>query len=174
MITLISGTNRPASNSRAVVNMYASLLDARNISYQILDLADLPADFTNSALYDNIGRNEAFNKLSSMIASSDKFVFVVPEYNSSFPGVLKAFIDGLAYPNTFRDKKGALVGISSGMQGSGLSLSHLTDILNYLGMHIMAMKPKLAHIEKNFDGTKLTNELYQELLEQHVDQFIKF
>lgn len=174
MITLISGTNRPASNSRAVVNMYASLLDARGISYQILDLADLPADFTTSALYDNVGKDEGFNKLSGMIANSDKFVFVVPEYNSSFPGVLKAFIDGLAYPNTFKDKKGALIGISSGMQGSGLSLSHLTDILNYLGMHIMAMKPKFAHIENNFDGTKLTNKLYQELLEQHIEQFIKF
>ncbi|GAB3204528.1 NAD(P)H-dependent FMN reductase [Pontibacter aydingkolensis] len=174
MITLISGTNRPESNSRAVVNIYADLLSKRNITYQILDLAELPADFTTSALYDNIGKNKSFNKLANMIASSDKFVFVVPEYNSSFPGVLKAFIDGLEYPNTFRDKKGALLGISSGMQGSGLSLSHLTDILNYLGMHIMAMKPKFAHIEKNFDGVKLTNELYQELLEQHVDQFIRF
>ena len=174
MITLISGTNRPASNSRAVVNIYASLLEDRGIDHQVMDLADLPADFTVSALYDNTGKNEAFNKLSSMIPTSDKFVFVVPEYNSSFPGVLKAFIDGLDYPNTFRDKKGALIGISSGMQGSGLSLSHLTDILNYLGMHVMAMKPKFAHIEKNFDGTKLTNKLYQELMEKNAEMFICF
>ncbi|WP_439881959.1 NADPH-dependent FMN reductase [Pontibacter sp. MBLB2868] len=174
MITLISGTNRPESNSRAIVELYASLLKERGIVYQILDLADLPSDFTVTALYDNIGKNEQFNKLSSMIATSDKFVFVVPEYNSSFPGVLKAFIDGLSYPNIFKDKKGALVGISSGMQGSGLSLSHLTDILNYLGMHTMAMKLKLAHIEKNFDGYRLTNKLYNELLVQHVDQFLKF
>ncbi len=150
------------------------MLEARGIAYQILDLAELPSDFTSTALYDNVGKSEAFNKLSDMIATSDKFVFVVPEYNSSFPGVLKAFIDGLAYPNSFRDKKGALVGISSGMQGSGLSLSHLTDILNYLGMHVMPMKPKFAHIENSFDGRKLTNPLYQELLDQHVEQFIKY
>ena len=174
MITLISGTNRPESNSKAITDVYAALLSEHGQTYQILDLAELPADFTVSALYDNVGKNEQFNRLSSMIATSDKFVFVVPEYNSSFPGVLKAFIDGLAYPNTFRDKKGALIGISSGMQGSGLALSHLTDILNYLGMHTMALKPKLAHIEKNFDGTNITNKLYQELLEQHVEQFIKF
>lgn len=174
MITLISGTNRPASNSRAVVNLYASLLEIRGVNHQILDLADLPADFTHTALYDNVGKNDSFNKLSNLIASSDKFVFVVPEYNSSFPGVLKAFIDGLTYPNTFRDKKGALIGISSGMQGSGLALSHLTDILNYLGMHIMAMKPKFAHIEQNFDGTNFTNDLYKELLDQHIDQLITF
>lgn len=174
MITLISGTNRPESNSRAIVDLYASMLEKRNIAYQILDLADLPEDFTCSALYANAGKNKQFNELSSMIAGSEKFVFVVPEYNSSFPGVLKAFIDGLEYPNTFRDKKGALLGISSGMQGSGLALSHLTDILNYLGMHTMAMKPKFAHIENNFDGKQMTNKLYEELLEQHVEQFLNF
>jgi chromate reductase, NAD(P)H dehydrogenase (quinone) len=174
MITLISGTNRPLSNSRAIVDLYASMLEQHRVAYQILDLADLPADFTVSALYDNTGKSEAFNKLSAKIADSDKFVFVVPEYNSSFPGVLKAFIDGLDYPYTFKDKKGALIGLSSGMQGSGLALSHLSDILNYLGMHVMAMRLKLAHIEKNFDGKEITNKFYQELLEQHVEQFLKF
>jgi chromate reductase, NAD(P)H dehydrogenase (quinone) len=174
MITLVSGTNRPASNSIAIVNMYAKLLQKHSVPYQILDLAQLPADFIVTALYNNTGQNEQFNKLASMIAKSDKFVFVVPEYNSSFPGVLKAFIDGLSYPNTFKDKKGALIGLSSGMQGSGLALSHLSDVLNYLGMHVMAMRLKLAHIEKNFDGKKLTNDLYQELLEQHIEQFLKF
>lgn len=174
MITLISGTNRPASNSKAIVDLYARMLEQRGTTYQVLDLAELPVDFTTSALYDNTGKNEEFNKLSGLITNSDKFVFVVPEYNSSFPGVLKAFIDGLSYPYTFKDKKGALIGLSSGMQGSGLALSHLSDILNYLGMHVMAMRLKLAHIEKNFDGMELTNKLYQELLEQHVDQLLKF
>ncbi|AKD05251.1 NADPH-dependent FMN reductase [Pontibacter korlensis] len=150
------------------------MLEKHGEPYQILDLAELPADFTYSALYKNTGKNEEFNRLTAMIANADKFVFAVPEYNSSFPGVLKAFIDGLDYPYTFKDKKGALIGLSSGMQGSGLALSHLSDILNYLGMHVMATRIKLAHIEKNFNGKQLTNQLYQELLEEHVEQFIKF
>jgi len=174
MITIISGTNRPASNSRAVADLYARMLSERGVENRIMDLADLPADFTTTALYDNTGKNEDFNRLSSMITTSDKFVFVVPEYNSSFPGVLKAFIDGLDYPYSFQDKKAALVGLSSGMQGSGLALSHLTDILNYLGMHVMAMKLKLAHIKKNFDGKLITNKLYQELIEQQITQLIQF
>ena len=174
MITLISGTNRIGSKSRAIVDIYAAMLEERGEPHQILDLADLPPDFIAPAMYKNAGKNEQFNKLVQMIETADKFVFVVPEYNSSYPGVLKAFIDGLSYPNTFKNKKGALIGLSSGMQGSGLALSHLSDVLNYLGMHVMAMRLKLAHIEKNFDGTQLTNELYQELLEQHVEQFLKF
>ncbi|PKV76330.1 NADPH-dependent FMN reductase [Pontibacter ramchanderi] len=174
MITIITGTNRSSSNSRAVANLYAKLLNERQVASQILDLADLPADFTSSALYDNLGKNQAFNELSALIGASEKFVFIVPEYNGSFPGVLKAFIDGLSYPNTFRNKKAALVGLSSGVQGSGLAMSHLTDIFNYLGMHVLALKPRLAQIEKNFDGTAITNELYLELLKQQIDQFIHF
>lgn len=103
MITLVSGTNRPVSNTKAIIDLYASMLQEHNEEYQILDLAELPADFTVSALYDNTGKNEKFNQLSQMITTSDKFVFVVPEYNSSFPGVLKAFIDGLSYPYTFKE-----------------------------------------------------------------------
>ncbi|MDO6389121.1 NAD(P)H-dependent oxidoreductase [Pontibacter sp. BT731] len=174
MITIITGTNRPSSNSRAVANLYAKLLDERQVENQILDLADLPADFTASALYDNIGTNPAFNELSAVIGESEKFVFIVPEYNGSFPGVLKAFIDGLSYPNTFRNKKAALVGLSSGVQGSGLAMSHLTDIFNYLGMHVLALKPRLAQFEKNYDGNAITNPLYLELLNQQIEQFIHF
>lgn len=154
--------------------MYATMLEERGQAFKILDLADVPSDFIVSAMYENTGKNQRFNQLTEMIKASDKFVFVVPEYNSSFPGVLKAFIDALDYPCPFQNKKGALIGLSSGMQGSGLALSHLTDILNYLGMHIMAMKLKLAHIEKNFDGKQLTSKLYNELLQQHVEQLISF
>lgn len=174
MITLISGTNRPSSRSRAMADLYASKLEARKVAYHIIDLAELPADFIVSAMYKNSGKNEEFNQLTKVITDSEKFVFVVPEYNSSFPGVLKAFIDALSYPCPFKDKKGALIGLSSGMQGSGLALSHLTDILHYLGMHIMAMKLKFAHIEKNFDGKIITSDLYNDLMEEHIEQLIKF
>ncbi|RAU81671.1 NADPH-dependent FMN reductase [Pontibacter arcticus] len=174
MITLISGTNRPASLTRAIVSLYASKLEEKGMAYQILDLAELPEDFVISALYDYTGKNEAFNKLGAMVANSEKFVFVVPEYNGSFPGVLKAFIDGLDYPFTFKNKKAALVGLSSGMQGGLLATSHLTDIFNYLGMHVLAQKLKLAFISKNFDGKELTNELYAQLLEEQVESFINF
>ena len=89
------------------------------------------------------------------------------EYNGSFPGVLKTFIDGLAFPDTFEPKKCALVGLLSGVQGGGLALSHLTDIFNYCGMYVLALKPKLAQISQNIDMEKeiVTNELYRDLLE---------
>jgi NAD(P)H-dependent FMN reductase len=105
---------------------------------------------------------------------SEKFVFIIPEYNGSFPGVLKAFIDGLEYPSSFKNKKCALIGISSGLQGGGLALSHMTDIFNYLGMNVLALKPKLARIEANFNGEEITDKLYNQLLEEQVELLMNF
>ena len=174
MITLIVGTNRPESVSSTLAEYYQSFLNERKAPSQILDLSNLPPDFIFSALYGNTGKNEAFNEMTDMLRQSDKFVFIVPEYNSSFPGVLKAFIDGMDYPNPLKDKKAALVGISSGHQGATLALSHLTDILNYLGMHVLAQKLKLAKIEENMTENKITNKLYIQLLHEQADNLLKF
>ena len=173
-ITIISGTNRANSVSLQVAKIYLGLLKKRGFDAQIIDLSGLPYDFTQSALYDNEGENEQFNHFREIMANSDKFVFIVPEYNGSFPGVLKAFIDGLKFPQTFRDKKGALVGVSAGVLGANLALSHLTDIFNYCGMNILALKPKLSGIDKVLEEDRINNVLYMELLEDQVDKILGF
>lgn len=161
--------------SAKVAQYYEGILKSKfEGETQIVDLADLPADFTDTALYEKNGHNEDFNKLREQVQSSEKLVFIVPEYNGSFPGVVKAFIDGLKYPEGLRDKKGALIGVSSGVQGGVFAMSHLTDIFNYLGMHVLALKPKLAGIEKNWDGTRVTNDLYNQLLNQQAEKLVKF
>ena len=105
MITIIVGTNRPKSRARRVAVLYAEMLQSHGGTCQLLDLADLPADFTSTALYANAGQNDGFNELFDLTNSAEKLVFVVPEYNGSFPGVLKAFIDGLPYPGGIRGKR---------------------------------------------------------------------
>ncbi|MGB0431725.1 MAG: NADPH-dependent FMN reductase [Bacteroidia bacterium] len=171
--TIISSTNRKSANSYLISNIYKQLLSKKGVDAEIIDLQKLPSDFVFSALYDNNSKNELFNKFINRVEKSDKFIFVVPEYNGSFPGVLKAFIDGMNYPNGFKGKKAALLGHSSGTQGSALALSHLTDIFNYLGMHVYAMKPRLQQIEKHLNSQKLS-DAYMLLLKEQVDGFVGF
>lgn len=173
MITIISSTNRKNSVSKKLAHIYQGILEEKNIDTEVIYLDELPADFTATALYDQSGKNEIFNVFREKMVKAEKMVFIVPEYNGSFPGVLKAFIDGLAFPHTFRDKKAALVGISSGVQGAGLALSHLTDIFNYCGTHVLAQKPKLSRIEENLTENNLS-ELYHSLLEEQVDKLLDF
>jgi len=176
MISIVCGTNRKEAVSKKLSRIYQNLLKAEGVESQIIDLSDLPPDFIFSALYEKAGKNELFNTIRRKMLESEKFIFVIPEYNGSFPGVLKVFIDGLKFPDTFTGKKCALVGLSSGVQGAGLALSHLTDIFNYCGMNVLALKPRLANIGQNMDmeAEKITNLLFQELVENQVRDLIKF
>lgn len=173
-IVIVCGTNRNDSVSYQIALLYQKMLNNINCPNELIDLSDLPNDFAFSALYEMAGKNEEFNHFREVMAEANKFVFVVPEYNGSFPGVLKTFIDGLKFPHTFKGKKCALVGISSGIQGAGLALSHLTDIFHYCGTEVLSLKPKLSHIEKNFKDGEITNNLYKQLLEEQVEKLINF
>ena len=174
MIAIISGTNRPRSTTRRVADFYAERLRAHNAAYTLVDLQELPADFTSTALYGEAGRNAAFNLLADRADAADKLVFIVPEYNYSFPGVLKAFIDGLPYPGGIRGKKAALVGLGAGAQGGAIALSHLTDVLNYLGTVVLPQKPRLAHIDQNFREDAFIKPLYEQLLNDQIVALLAF
>jgi chromate reductase len=175
MITIIAGTNRPNSRARRIAEYYGQLLSEQQVDFQVLDLQELPIDFTTSALYHNTGSHDHFNSLVAMAESADKLVFIVPEYNASFPGVLKAFIDGLPYPGGIRGKKAALVGLSSGGQGGLLPINHLTDVLMYLGTAVLPQRVRLPFIDKflTTEG-QLTEPLYQQLLQEQVTALLAF
>ena len=80
----------------------------------------------------------------------------------------------MSYPNPLKNKKCAMVGLSSGVQGGALALSHLTDILNYLGMHVLALKVRMPGIEKIISDGEITDKLVLELLHMQINDLIEF
>ncbi|WKN33615.1 NAD(P)H-dependent oxidoreductase [Porifericola rhodea] len=174
MITIVVGTNRKNALSATIAEYYQKILAEKNIESQILSLIDLPADFTATALYENNGKNNSFNLFREAFNKHQKFVFIIPEYNNSYPGVLKAFIDGMDYPSGLEGKKCALVGISAGVQGASIALSHFTDVLNYLGMHVLALKVKMGEVHIHLKENQLTHKVYNEMLYAQADQLISF
>ncbi|MFN6943610.1 MAG: NADPH-dependent FMN reductase [Cytophagaceae bacterium] len=174
MITIISGTNRKNSNSLVIAELYKDVLLKLGYEAELLSLETLPDDFIFSAMFEKNGKNKPFNEIVHQIKSSQKFVFVIPEYNGSFPGILKAFIDGMPYPSILKHKKCMLIGLSSGMSGGALALSHFTDILNYLNIHVLAMKVKLPHIEELLVEGNLEDNFYLNLIQEQATQFINF
>ena len=173
-IVVVAGTNRPYSLTAQVADYYASLVAQYPCTLQVLQLTQLPADFTVTALYAHKGKNPAFNPLRKHMEEGEKYVFVVPEYNGSFPGVFKAFIDGLQFPDTFKGKKCALVGVSKGSQGGVLALSHLTDIFHYLKMHVHPLKPRLSNVHDSKLATVLANPKYVQLLQEQAQAIVQY
>lgn len=144
MITLIAGTNRKNNVSLQVAKEYSSLLTDQKIENQVFDLSELPNDFIFSALYGE--QNTDFNQLlEQKIYKSSAIVIVSPEYNGSYPGVLKAFIDGWDRKQ-LNEQKVALVGVASGRQGNSRGMDHLTNVLNYLELNVIPFKIPISQV----------------------------
>jgi chromate reductase, NAD(P)H dehydrogenase (quinone) len=173
-IGLLIGTNRENAMTSQVAKHYANLLLAKERTSLLLDLKELPSDFIVSALYGNQGKNEQFNVYQQNIDGLEKIIFFVPEYNGSFPGILKTFLDGLRYPDTMQGKKVALVGLASGVHGNAVGLSHLSDILSYMGADVLGLRLKLGDIYKHFDGKTFSHPKYKEFIAEQLDKFLAF
>ncbi len=172
MISIVSTTNRINSNSLKVATKCQEILFAKGIESELFSLENLPADFIFSCSY-GVKTDEYETLTRKYIENPKKFVFVIPEYNGSFPGVLKAFIDSLDFLK-LSGKKAALIGLSSGHAGGLRALDHFTEILHHLKIEVYSDKPKLSGIEKLIDDTQLIDDRSIERLKKMLGNFIEF
>lgn len=171
MVTIVSGTNRLNSNSLKIAKYYQKQLAKKGLKTELLNLQDLPADLLNSDLYGK--RSAAFEQIQQLVTKTSKFLFVIPEYNGSYPGVLKTFVDACSFPESFYDKKACLVGVSSGKYGNVRGIDHFNGVCAYLHLnvmplrlHISAIKNELNENDELFkeDTLKFTNEQIEKFL----------
>jgi chromate reductase len=173
MITIISATNRPGSHTLKLAQYYQQKLREKGTEAGILSLTDLPPNLLQSNLYGK--RSPDFESIQDIITHTDKFIFIIPEYNGSFPGVLKVLIDVCAYPESFYDKKAALVGLSSGKYGNIRGVDHFTGVCHYIHLNIMSLKIHIASINKEMDADgQLLNADTLKYTNEQIDKFIKF
>ena len=143
-ITVISGTNRPGNLSLQVARACQEMLSLKDSPASLLDLKELPREIAFDYLGDSTV--SGFATFQAVVDATTHFVFVVPEYNGSIPGVLKLFIDACDYPGSFRGKSAVLVGLAAGKGGNATGLSHLQDILHYFGMQVHPQRLMLPMI----------------------------
>jgi chromate reductase len=170
MITIISGTNRPNSNTLKVAEYYLKTLQSKGQEARIFDLRDLPASIIQTDLYGK--RSEAFLPIQKMVTETEKFLFIIPEYNGSFPGVLKTFIDACDFPDSFYNKKAALTGISSGKYGNIRGIDHFSGICSYLHLNVLPLRLHIPVIKTEFD--EIGDFFKGDTLKFTTDQMEKF
>jgi len=162
MITIISATHRSGSASLKVAQEISRLANERGIENQIWDFQSLPQDFLFSNMFGQ--RTGAFDAmLEQFIHPIDQIIWVVPEYNGSFPGVTKLVLDAVP-PKTWQNKWSFLVGVSSGAAGNLRGQEHLTGVMHYLKMHVHYFKPKLSAIEGSWTNGEMTGRNQEQLI----------
>ena len=138
MITIICGTHRKESKSLLISNEYLRILNEDGIPAQVLDLKLLPTGFIWDDMFGEQSE-EGKTMIEKYIDKAQKFVFVVPEYNGSFPGIVKVLLDAVD-PEKFKGKRAALAGVASGRFGNLRGLDDLTNVLHHLKVEVCPVK----------------------------------
>ena len=173
MITIISGTNRPQSNTLKVAIYYQKTLMEKGLDTALFSLEDLPGSLIASDLYGK--RSNEFESIQQMVSQTTKFLFIIPEYNGSFPGVLKTFIDACDFPDSFYDKKAALVGVSSGKYGNIRGVDHFGGVCSYLHLNVLPLRIHIALVKSELnENGDLHKEDTLKFTHQQMDKFIAF
>jgi chromate reductase len=166
MITVIAGTNRNDSMTLRVAQVYHKLISEHTEHVHLLSLQGI-----------NVWeRNEQLSEVEEKwLVPAEKFVFVMPEYNGSIPGILKLMMDNSDIRRCWWYKKALLAGVSDGRAGNLRGLDHMTNILNYLRVQVFYNKIPISRINEEIDlAGNLLKETTAAAIAAQVEAFLKF
>lgn len=164
MITIISGTNRKYSNTYKIAKEYQLILEGKGIEAGIFSLEDL----------DVMHYDAAFEKIENeILIPSSHFIIISPEYNGSFPGVLKMLFDNSRSHEMWYHKKALLTGVATGRAGNLRGMDHLADVLNYINITVHPNKLPISVVNSvvGSDG-KIIDKNTLKAINQQLDEFI--
>lgn len=178
MITIIVGTNRSKSEAGKFARHYEQELVNKGQQVNFIHLKDIAPELYHAEMYDEPLQTVLLDLQDKIMIPTEKFVFVIPEYNGGMPGALKLFIDALSIrlrDETFSGKKAAIVGVSAGRAGNLRGMEHLTGVLNYLNTTVLPNRQPYSSIHKIMNKAgELVDEGSNQVLKQHVEQIINF
>lgn len=133
-VLAIAGSLRKGSLNMALVRVAAEVAPPGVLVEAFEGLGEIPP-FNQ----DEGQLPERVKQLKARVASADALLIATPEYNFSFPGVLKNAIDWASRPqgdNSFNDKPVALMSAGASTGGMKAQL-HLRQVLMCLNMHAL-------------------------------------
>jgi len=171
-IAVIVGSLRKDSYNHKLALALAHLAPS-DFTFEHLRIDDLP-------LYnqdDDGNQAPAVKRLKTEIAAAQGLLFVTPEYNRSFPGLLKNAIDHASRPygqSAWAGKPAAVVGISVGATGTALAQQHLRNVLAYLDVPTMGAPEIFLQFKDDLfdDRGHIGNEGTKKFLQGWMDKYV--
>ncbi len=166
MITIVSGTNRKGSNTLKVAKEYQRILHEKGITAGLFSLEAVNV----------MERTPAFEKIEQdIIIPTTRFIFIVPEYNGSFPGVLKMLFDTSKSHEIWFHKLALITGNATGRAGNLRGMDHLAEILNYVKITVHPNKLPISQVNRLMDADgKFTDEGTLKAINNQLNEFISW
>jgi chromate reductase len=166
MITIISGTNRNDNNTKRVAQEYQRLLAEMNFESSIFALDEIPVEK---------GHPQFENAIQQYLKAADQFIIIMPEYNGSYPGILKLMIDNTAVRETWWHKKVLLTGVSTGRAGNLRGMEHFTGVCLHMKMLVHPNRLPISVVDKLMDHTgRFTDLPTLAAINLQLEEFLDF
>lgn len=174
MLIITYSADKPEGMSYIIARHYKTLLAEYGVEADIFSLENLDPGFIPYHTRHNAPQFQQV--MNELIIPQDRFVIIMPEYNGSFPGFFKAFIDACDIEPCFKGKKVALIGISAGRAGNLRGLDHLTDIFHHMGTEVLSLKTPISRIRSIIrpDGMIEPGTDTENALRKQIELFLKF
>lgn len=171
-IHILSATDRPGSNALKV-SKYAAGFLRKKADVKIFSLKDFPLENVKGGVYGNAP--DSVKKFNSNFLDADGFLFVIPEYNGGFPGILKLFWDYLPFPEAMSHMPVSLIGEAAGAFGALRPVEQFEQLLKYRKAYVFPERMFIQRVNDSFDPEKgLQNEVTQKLLVKQLNEFPDF
>lgn len=168
---IISGTNRPQSRSLTISKIIQQIYKNMGDAVDIIDLQKLSLGALDGSQYGSPSGHVA--EAIQHVNSSEGLILVCPEYNGSYPGVLKYFIDHWSYPLSFEHRPVCFVGLG-GRFGGLRPVEHLQGVFGYRNAFIYPDRVFLTQIFQSLQGEVFGDPVALTLLEEQAKGFSKF
>lgn len=177
-ILFVVGSMRKESFNRQRANIIAEELKGK-AEVSFLSYGDIP--FMNQDI--EFPTPEEILRVRSEVEGADGLWIFTPEYNSSYPGVLKNLLDWLSRPHKPNDYAngssvtGKKVAISwvAGKSAAAGSRGKLKDLLEIMGMKVMETQVGVTINPEAWANNELTlSDDKKEELNKQAEEFLKF
>ena len=171
-IAVVCGTNREGALSRTLATEVAQ--SYRQLGHEVdeLDMEELPSEALAATAYKQ--KSPTIQALIDRFLASDGAVFVIPEYNGSYPGVLKLFVDMLPFPEGFDARPCAFLGLAAGQFHGLRAVEHFQGVAGYRNAYIYPRRLFIGDSYSKFVDGKLSDDKLTDRLKQQADGFLKF
>lgn len=172
-LNIISGTDRPRSYAMKIARHLKPRYRQLGADAGIISLEDFP-------LHDVVGGKygkpiNSVTEFNATVLDCDGLVFIIPEYNGSFPGILKLFIDYLPFPSAFEKLPICMVGEATGAFGALRAVEQFQGVCGYRNAYIFPERVFIPRVKENFDEEKgILDTFSNELLTDQIRNFFAF
>ena len=143
-IPVILGTTRKGRMSQHAARFMVGEMARRDgIQTELIDISDLPMPI------DDAGESIKDPAFSRAMAMADALVIVIPEYNHSFPGLLKHVLDSCL--KEYIHKAAGIVGVSAGPFGGTRAIQDFLPVIRELGLVNIFWDVNFGNVSQVFD-----------------------